>query len=201
LACNAVLGIEEPLEKSNNGAGGSASNVNPGTGTGSAGSSSMPATPGKDAGNPPTVSNEALEWAQWPMPNPTTAGLPNAQSYDTASLAGVVIDLITGLQWQQAIDEKSYSWMDASAYCGNLTLSGGGWRLPKRIELVSLVDYTNPNPVIDPNSFPQTPAEHFWTSSSYAGDTMNAWTVNFQFSDGITEKADTSKAFRVRCVR
>ena len=43
------------------------------------------------------------------MPNPPTAGLPNAQSYDTMSLTGVVIDLITGLQWQQTVDESTFT--------------------------------------------------------------------------------------------
>ena len=37
---------------------------------------------------------EALAWARWPMPNPTTAGLPNPQSYDTTT-PGVVVDNVT----------------------------------------------------------------------------------------------------------
>ena len=135
------------------------------------------------------------------MPNPTSAGLPNAQSYDTTSFTGVVLDLITGLQWQQAVDEGAFAWAEAGAYCSNLTLGGGGWRLPTRIELMSLVDYTSPNPVIDMSAFPETPADYFWSSSIYAGDAMSAWNVNFKFSDGMADKSEMIKPHRVRCVR
>jgi Protein of unknown function (DUF1566) len=194
-SCNAVLGIEEPIEGTGSG-GAHVTVVAGGSAGGSGATTTMPAP--KDGGQP---ANGALEWAQWPMPNPASAGLPNAQSYDTTSFGGVVLDLITGLQWQQAVDENSHTWDGASTYCSDLTLGGGGWRLPTRIELISLLDYTSPNPVIDMDAFPETPADYFWTSSAYAGDAMSAWNVNFKFSDGMADKSEMSKAHRVRCVR
>jgi hypothetical protein len=199
-ACNAVLGIEEPSDLELSGVGGQTVVVTPGSGGGSSTSGGMP-MPMTDGGLPAMSNKGPYEWAQWPMPNPTSAGLPNAQSYDTNSFVGVVIDQVTGLQWQRAVDEKSYSWEDAISFCRDLTFGGGGWRLPTRIELVSLVDYTSPNPVIDMNAFPETPSDYFWTSSPFAGDATAAWNVNFKFSSGIVEKSDNNKPHRVRCVR
>jgi hypothetical protein len=203
FGCNAVLDIQDPIEAIGGSGGVEVSVTQGGSGSGTSGSGGTMTTmtmPSSDAGEP-AVSRAFLEWAQWPMPNPASAGLPNKQSYDTGSLTGVVLDLVTGLQWQQTIDEKSFTFSEAGTYCDALTLGGGGWRLPTRIELVSLVDYTNPNPVIDMSAFPDTPADYFWSSSVYAGDAMNAWNVNFRFSDGIVDKSEMSKAHRVRCVR
>jgi hypothetical protein len=191
-ACNAVLGIEDPIEVLP-GASGSGGKMQPvGTGGGAG-------APPRDAQAPTNPAD--FVWAEWPMPNPASAGLPNPQSYDTLSFNGVVIDLITGLQWQQVVGADSYVWSDGVAYCSHLMLAGGGWRLPSRIELLSLVDYTSPNPIIDMTAFPETPPEYFWTSSLVAGNPANAWDVNFQFSDGMTDTSETNKPHRVRCVR
>jgi len=76
------------------------------------------------------------------------------------------------------------------------------WRLPTRLELISLVDFTvaSPGPTIDPAAFPNTPTEAFWTSSPLAGVCSAAWFVNFYDGDG--DYADLPEtAYRVRCVQ
>lgn len=200
-ACNAVLGIEEPIDSTPVGTAGQAGTLSSGgsSGSGLGGTMSM-STPGKDGGGVALDPTE-FNWAEWPMPNPASLGLPNAQSYDVTSFAGVVIDSITSLQWQQAVDPSSHSWADASALCDGLTLTGGGWRLPSRIEVLSLVDFTILNPGIDINAFPDTPTDFFWTSSTFAGDPTLAWHVNFKFGDGFVDKSGKTLAHRVRCVR
>ncbi len=87
-------------------------------------------------------------WATWPMPNSPSSGLPHPQSYDT-SVAGTALDRVTGLMWEReasvlvTADYASIGVLDqASAYCANLALAGfHDWRLPTRIELVSIVDF------------------------------------------------------------
>src|ERR1019366_8513353 len=75
--------------------------------------------------------------ANWPMPNPASLGLPNSQSYDT-SVAGVVLDRVTNLEWQATSAADLDTVADALAYCQALVLDGkSDWRLPSRIELVS----------------------------------------------------------------
>lgn len=195
-ACNSALGIDDPIEVFPAGTAGPGM-VQRDAGSGADGASSMSTTDARS----PSSSDTTYGWADWPMPNPASDGLPNAQSYDSTSFSNVVIDLITGLQWQQSVDENSYAWKDAIAFCAGSTSSGGGWRLPSRIELLSLVDFTRTNPVIDTNAFPSTPPAYYWTSSIFAGDPTNAWNVNFEFSDGMTDKSEMTKLHRVRCVR
>jgi hypothetical protein len=133
------------------------------------------------------------------MPDPSTSGTPHSQSYEIPT-PDAVVDRVTGLMWQRNLDGKSYRWSEAAAYCGCLGLGGvDDWRLPTRIELVSIVDFTQANPAIDKNAFPSTPGDYFWTSSAVAGGSPTAWYV--YFFDGNTHNMDVTKANRVRCVR
>jgi len=157
-------------------------------------------------------------WPDWPMPNSHVAllldgGVPHPKSYDTTAIAGVVVDNVTGLQWQRAVDAPPdggpggsdggsglYLWEAAKRYCSNLPLAGGGWRLPSRIELVSLIDTTRMGPSIDVIAFPGTPPESFWTSSP-SGLAYYAWSVSFTYGNVGNYSSGDAKAFRVRCVR
>jgi hypothetical protein len=133
------------------------------------------------------------------MPNAPAAGAANPASYDT-STPGVVVDKVTGLMWQLAVDTGSYDWIAAKAYCAGLVLAGhNDWRLPTEIELFSLVDSTATSPAIDAAAFPGTPSAFFWSSSPLAGDPASAWGVYFSY--GGTGSGVASVANRVRCVR
>jgi hypothetical protein len=137
-------------------------------------------------------------WANWPMPN-STAGLPHPQSFDT-SRDEVAVDLVTGLMWQRQLVDNPSSFAGAKAACDALVLGGyDDWRLPSRIELVSILDLARIQPAIDPIVFPSTPNDWFWTSSPAAADADKAWYVYFYFGYPNTELA--SNAFSWRCVR
>jgi len=132
------------------------------------------------------------------MPN-TAPGLPYAQSFVTAH-AGTVSDKVTGLMWQQTIDPQQLSFARANEHCAQLSLSGyEDWRLPSRLELVSILDTSRTEPAIDLTAFPGTPSDWFWTSTVAAGDEKSAWCVYFYFGYPKTELA--SNQFSVRCVR
>lgn len=140
-------------------------------------------------------------WAEWPMPNcpgDITAGAPNPESY-TDNGDGTVTDNVTGLMWQQTVSTTTYSWADALAFCPSLSLAGyDDWRLPTRIELVSIVDDSLTDATMDSANFPGTPAGYFWTSSRLAGSLTDAWVVVF---NGGTYTVLTSDSSYVRCVR
>ncbi|MDD5309011.1 MAG: DUF1566 domain-containing protein [Deltaproteobacteria bacterium] len=141
-------------------------------------------------------------------------GMDAGQSEDEP----VVRDYATGLEWQgcaaglggTACGEGSATalpWADALAYCDGLEWRGrAGWRLPDEYELESIVDYgspvpsLDPIPAVDPAAFPATPADHFWTSSSYAGDSSYAWTVHFRYG-AVYSGIAKDKGCPVRCVR
>jgi hypothetical protein len=142
-------------------------------------------------------------WAMWRMPNPAAAKLANPARYTDLG-NGTVRDDVTCLVWQREVSEDAYAWADANAHCSSLPLAGGGWRLPSRIELVSLVDFTKaaPGPTIDTTAFPDTPAEQFWSSSmvaATAGGMSFAWYV--YFLTGATADCELFVKSRVRCVR
>ncbi len=110
---------------------------------------------------------------------------------------GVVRDTVTGLTWQRATAPEELDWSDAKSYCKALLLAGGGWRLPSKDELLSLLQ--GRGRTIDTVAFPDTPYAWFWTSSPVAGDPSFAW--NVAFNNGDTNYNDVSSTNQVRCVR
>jgi hypothetical protein len=147
------------------------------------------------------------DWSSWSMPNPVSTGLPHPASYTSMTGMGYVLDNVTGLWWQQPIDvgitncSGGCTAAQAIAYCQNLSLAGhSDWRLPTRIELVSIVDTTVTSPSIN-GVFSGTPSAAFWTSSPYvvlAGG--NVWAVSFD--DGTNGGYEPeNNPNRVRCVR
>lgn len=205
-ACVQIVGMDDPtlvdrLDEPTASSGGG--------GKGSSSSSSSSGKPGSTSGSGASSSSSssggngsvASVWADWPMPNPASAGLPNPANYVVDSLSDSVLDSVTKLTWQRAVVPSEMSLAEAKAYCEGLVASGfGDWRLPSRIELVSLVDYTKTAPAIDATAFPETPGAVFWTSSPKVSLSMSeVWTVDF--NNGATDSADAATAHRVRCVR
>ncbi len=110
-----------------------------------------------------------------------------------------VADTSTGLIWQWAAPASQMSWSAASVYCASLELDGhGGFRLPTRLELASLVDYGRSQPAIDPDLFPGTAPIWFWTSTPYAGSSLFVWLVSFY--DGGSLFGHVREDGAVRCV-
>jgi Protein of unknown function (DUF1566) len=140
------------------------------------------------------------------MPNPVSAALPNPSAY--ADLGdGTVQDKVTGLLWQKAIDATTQKlvWLDAKSYCAALPLAGHTWRLPTRIELLSIVDFTRVGPAIDSKAFPGVPGSAYhWTSSPWvvsqiATKPQDSWIVNFY--EGLTSNAGARDSAQfARCV-
>jgi hypothetical protein len=129
-------------------------------------------------GAPPGDAGVSPGWAIWPMPNAPGSGLPHPQSYDT-SVAGVAIDQVTGLTWQRdATVLSTAQWTDAATLlgeaasgCAGLTLAGyTDWRVPSRIELVSLMNFLT-NPSVDTLVFGAIPASYVSSSVHGLGTT------------------------------
>jgi Protein of unknown function (DUF1566) len=194
-------------------AGGTAGAVGPG---GVSGSGGMNATAGSSgaggkagaggaagAAGGPGVAGLDRNWAQWPMPNSPSdvaAGAPNVENYmDNGD--GTVTDTVTGLMWQQTVPSApNFTQSQAVALCPTLNLAGhGDWRLPSRVELVSIVDYGKSGPTINATYFPATPPTTFWSSSPVAGTPSLAWIVSFINGETLTRVDMLTND--VRCVR
>ena len=114
---------------------------------------------------------------------------------------GTVTDTASGLMWQQAT-ESGNNWADAVSYCEDLSLAGyTDWRLPNANELPSIVEYRRSvGPVINTSAFPDAVSSYYWSSTTSAGNTNDAWRVNFgeghEGADGKNDRADYVRAVR-----
>jgi Protein of unknown function (DUF1566) len=204
------------------GGGGSGSGLQGGSGSGSdsgstASDASIPTGPsatGPDGGAPcPSLAGVADNaFPRWPMPNPPAAKLPNPFTYTDLG-NGTVRDDVTHLVWQKTVDKatQTFTWADAPAYCGSLTLpapAGYAWHVPTRIQALSLVDYTTSAAMDGPflGSGQPPGGMYTWTStpwvvSQIATKAQDAWIVNFGGGGGLTSNAGSqSSAEYVRCV-
>jgi len=131
------------------------------------------------------------------MPTPPDSGLLHPASYSVAPNG--VLDNVTSLTWEEPLGDTNTcvaTYTEAMAYCGAL---GSGWRVPTRIELVSLLDYTQTNGAhIDPNYFQPPPTGYFWTSTPLGGSMVN-WCINFQ--SGNISDTNQNPVCHVRCVQ
>ena len=135
-------------------------------------------------------------------------------------------DNVTGLTWEAQADSarRAYTWFDphspdgipgaqctGAAPCdtaqyvaaANAAVLCGmnDWRLPTLQELETLVDLGQggPEPRIDPAHFPGTAPAPYWTATPFAGDTAQAWALDF--ATGAPRPAPRANALRVRLVR
>lgn len=147
---------------------------------------------------------DPVSWAKWPMPNYGEAGpgLPLTSPPLVADKAnGVVTDPTTKLVWRSSLVSGDFSASEADAKCQ--ALPNGPWRAPKRIELVTLLDYSKPE-FVDSDKFVDLKNFRVWTTSEVRpftpGDPNQAyWTVNFD--NGMVEPRRGSGAAKVLCVR
>jgi len=124
-----------------------------------------------------------------------------ALKQSTALQARTVIDVETGLMWQDdiSVKEVKMSWHGAKKYCTTLiTASYNDWRLPNYDELLSIVDYSRAKPAIK-DMLINTAFSGYWSSSSDASSSGKAWYA--LFSSGETYSYRKSDLNYVRCVR
>ena len=127
------------------------------------------------------------------------------QSFTVKTILGnnVVFDNNTGLQWQQAFSENTFSWDDAVTHCENLTYGGySDWRLPNHVELLTISNGSRSYPAFDTTYFPNitdSVSSKFWTSQERKADTTKAYFVFHRDVDAYdTAKTDECN---VMCVR
>ena len=157
-----------------------------------------------DGGADTGPGTQPVSWAEWVMPNyeAGTADVENAPSYATA--AGSVKDTTTGLTWLQPTPPTgaALTYDAAKAFCES---QPGGYRLPKRIELVTLLDFGRPSgAALVGQAFAGTPSSAHWTSSevrpfSPTDPMRQYWSVNFD--DGSVKPKQFDSVLAVKCVK
>jgi hypothetical protein len=124
---------------------------------------------------------------------------------------GTVTDNLTGLIWLKDADagDGTETWADALTLCNALAngqqglsdgSSAGDWRLPNVKELQSLIDFSQVGPgLLSAHPFAGVQSLYYWSSSSYANNTVLAWRVNL--SNGSVGHTDKTNPYYVWPVR
>lgn len=115
----------------------------------------------------------------------------------------VVIDNVYGLMWQDGVNIFQGGWDEARHYCENLNFAGyNDWRLPTRLELLSITDDSRYNPAIN-KIFKNVESWRYWSSTINARTNPSLeWTVDFKIGFDFTDYIITTPLnFYVRCVR
>ena len=121
---------------------------------------------------------------------------PSPRFHDNGN--GTVTDNLTGLVWLKNANctdtvggvtkgsgyltwANALTWSNglASGACGLADGSNAGdWRLPNREELESLIDFSRYNPALPAgHPFSSVQSTYYWSSTTYAGSTYDAWFV------------------------
>ena len=108
-----------------------------------------------------------------------------------------VIDAATGLTWEAEQTWYTHTWAESLTVCTEATTGDyDDWRLPKRNELLSLIDFGRAYPA---SEFPSLHLDPLVSSSSVAADPTQAWVVDFDL--GVPFAKHKSGPHYVRCVR
>lgn len=155
-------------------------------------------------------------------------GVPLADSATQADGWTMTRDNVTGLIWEIKTNDgsvhdkdNSYTWYDGNPETngGNAGVPGSGtdtddflsalntvsfggfsdWRLPTVNELSSLVNANYKSTTIDTVWFPSTVPDGYWSSTTYAHNSSDAFRVGFDYG-GVGYK-DKSNSYYVRAVR
>lgn len=169
-ACRAVLGLDElPGYETVGSTGGALATGGSGAGTGGDALIGGGGAGGTGTGGSPEARDR--QWAQWPIPT----DLPAVEDYVIQE--GTVRDTVTGLLWTQT-PGPSDTLANATKYCDDLSLAEEtDWLVPTRIELSTLVDFSDVHPIFHPEVFASTSdATCVWTATPVlAGGSGNVW--------------------------
>jgi len=109
-------------------------------------------------------------------PEGLTSMLPSPIMFRfTLSNDGVIMDSQLGLQWAPA-PAQLMNWLQAQSYAQNLSLSGGGWRLPTESEIESIFNKSMEGGV--------DPAFHINNNRVWTSEIIDDSAVYFRFVPG-----------------
>ena len=113
-----------------------------------------------------------------------------------AYACGVVWDTKTGLEWVAGPD-KDADWGETKQYVENLTVAGGGWRMPTIDELKTLYEKGRGTRNITP--LLKTGGWAVWSGD--IKDSASAWFFHFNLDERYWSPRNSSSDLRVFAVR
>ena len=110
---------------------------------------------------------------------------------------GTIKDTKLRLMWQKDGSQNTMNFSDAEKHCKESRVGGfSDWRLPSIDELESLVDRTKYKPAIISTLFNVKTDDWYWTGTQFAGDSGDAWIVNFYYGHVYWSDKDSSNYVR-----
>lgn len=103
---------------------------------------------------------------------------------------GIVIDTKTTLEWYAGPD-KDTDWHEAKSWVENLTVAGGGWRMPTREELETLYF----RGAGEHNIMPLLKTTGYWVWSGETKDSSSAWGFAFNLGREYWDSRERSTYF------
>lgn len=120
----------------------------------------------------------------------------------------IVVDVCTGYMWERFPDDTYYQWQSgtspsytfpAAAHCVANNKGGfSDWRLPTRLEAMTIVDYVKINPSWNENFFLGN-VSNYWTASPAPLFPDFAWELNYVVGAMVFDLIFSPAL--VRCVR
>jgi len=122
--------------------------------------------------------------------------------YELSDDSQEVTDHKTGLIWRRAVEPGDFTWAEAKAHAKNIARQTSlPWRVPRRIELETLIDRNRvkhlDSPVINTDFFFERATERFWSSSPYISITGYAGVVCFDSGNVNYNYCDYTYAVRL----
>jgi hypothetical protein len=196
IACNALIGLNDYERVECTGGTCDGGTFDGGPDSSSSDGSTADVTSVDAAGAAP------VSWAHFLMPNYPLDGGPDANLASYKVSPDLVLDNVTGRAWREPIPDGEKG-LRTFAEAKQLCASAGQWRLPSRIELVTLLDLSQ-SPAVDHATFPSTEGIEYWTSSEvrpYGTNGYMRWTVQFGGTPGLDQQDETSGRAGVRCIK
>ncbi|MBX3223911.1 MAG: DUF1566 domain-containing protein [Labilithrix sp.] len=197
VACNGIIGLSDYTRAECSGG-----EVCDDAGGVDTGPGDAPFDTDRPDAKPDAAGTLPVSWAAWPMPNYDAGGaLDNPMGYDVITNQGFQ-DRVTKLVWRHPMPEGAESLPYESA----LKVCESPWRLPSRIELVTLLDLSASG--AKANAVFKTPPGQaiqqgvHWTFSEvrpFDVEKREHWVVDFD-RGGLAKRAESQRA-AVRCVR
>ena len=103
---------------------------------------------------------------------------------------GIVLDTNTGLAWLAGPDRNT-TWNEANTWVANLTVSGGGWRMPTGKELETL--YQKGAGTRNRTRLLKTTAWFVWSCETKAD---SSWALFFNFRNGCIQRWGSTSSSR-----
>jgi len=120
-----------------------------------------------------------------------------ARSYDTTETEWIY-DETTGLSWRTGGGFPA-DWETAVSQCAASTVGEKTWRLPTRMELVTVLDLSNESNGADP-AFQFGYTDLVWSATEFAGsEGATAWAVNFD-TGGVIRVGKEDSGLKAVCV-